>query len=112
MSTTTLPKINFLNEWTPKNFSGIEKAIARHFKGRMVSQNYGCRLTNGNFRHIDEVLGLAYTSSSSYALYCICNVELKYDNTEFNYQFFAISGDSKYYAILWDKDENERIIEL
>jgi hypothetical protein len=112
MSNKTILKVHFLNEWTPKDFTLIQKAIAKHFKGRFVSQSYGLRLTNGNFRHIDEVLGLAYTSSSSFALYGICNVELQYNNTEYNYQFFAISDDHKCYAILWDKDENEKIIKL
>lgn len=102
---------NFLAIWTPADFTGMEKAIARHFKGRVLSTNYGLHTMTGNFKSIDNLLGLAYTSSSSFALYGICNVELKYDN-EYNYQFFAIGKDGKFYAILWDKDENEKIIFL
>jgi hypothetical protein len=111
MSQSTILKVHFLDEWTPKDFTGIEKAITSHFKGRILPSNHGSLYVGHNFRTIDSFLGLAYTSSSSFAMYGICNVELKYDE-QYNYQFFAISGDHKYYAILWDKDENEKIIEL
>lgn len=108
---TTILKVYFKDEWTPKDFTGIEKAIARHFKGKVLHTHKDSFYYAGCFHSLDCILGLAYTSSSSFALYGICNVELKYDET-YNYQFFAISGDNKYYAILWDKDENEKIIEL
>ena len=112
MSNTTILKVHFLAEWTPANFSGMDLAIAKHFKHGVFNTHRGTHfLIGAGIRAIDRLLGLAYTSSSSFAMYSICNVELKYDE-QFNYIGFGISGDSKYYAILWDKDENEKIIEL
>lgn len=112
----TMPKNNhaFLQEWTPSQFKAIEKAISRHFSFKQI------RTLHGNypafymgFKALEEIMGLAYTSSSSYAGYWICNTEVyneKYPG--YYYIGFAISTKGKYYAILWDKDENEIIIPL
>lgn len=111
MNTQTISpeKVDFLNEWSKIDFHGMDKAIATHFRNKVLMTNYGLHTMTGSFRAIDNFLGLAYTSSSSFALYGICNVELKYDD-HYNYQFFAIGKDGNFYAILWDKDENEKII--
>jgi len=62
---------------------------------------------------ISERLGLAYTSSSSYAGYWVCNTEAYNDKFPgYHYIGFALSSDGKGYAILWNEKENEIIIPL
>lgn len=112
--TTTKTNISFIQEWTPAQFKAIEKAISRHFSFKQI------RTLHGNypafymgFKALGEIMGLAYTSSSSYAGYWICNTEVYNDKYPgYNYMGFAISTKGKYYAILWDKNENEIILPL
>ena len=88
-----------LREWNEKQFKEKERKISLRF--------------DSTWESISEGLGLAYTSSSSYAAYWVCNLKLylhKYPS--FYYKCFAIGSNEKYYAVLWDKDENELIIEI
>ena len=88
-----------LREWNDKQFEEMQRKISLHFKRTWES--------------INEELGLAYTSSSSYAAYWVCNLQLyHYKFPSFYYIGFAIDSNEKYYAVLWDKDENELIIEI
>lgn len=114
MQTTTKEKVTFLKEWTPKQFKAIEKKIATHFSGKAMNTLHGkYPAMYLNFVALDDRLGLAYTSSSSYAGYWICNTEVKSNqHPEYKYVGFAIGKDDKYYAVLQDKDENELIVEL
>jgi hypothetical protein len=64
-------KPQFKKEWTPTDFKTVESAIAKHFKGD-YDTHHGPAHLNG-IKSIEKVLGLAYTSSSSYAMYNICN---------------------------------------
>lgn len=90
---------SFLKNWTPEQLKVIEGAISSHFrKGITNCKNW---------------LGLAYTSTSSYAGYWVCNVQIepvKYPNH--SYVGFALTDSLKPYAILWDKDENEILLPL
>jgi len=102
----------FLPEWTTNQFQAIKKAISNYFYCKPISTNKGI-FTTYSFKQLADILGLAYTSTSSYAGYWICNVELKHNTyTDYHYIGFALSTDNKAYAILWDKDENEIIIPL
>ncbi len=104
----------FLQEWTEAQFKAIEKAIAKHFSGQIVTTNKGrYPRTVYTWAAISNLLGLAYTSSSSYAGYWPCNEDAINNHYQTHkYIGFAISEDQKYYAILWDKEENEILIEL
>src|ERR1700748_2182135 len=105
-------KVKFITEWTPEQFKGMQAAIVKHFRKKTIwSINSKGQIVPRTFKGIDEVLGLAYTSSSSCAMYGICNVDIDYNN-HYRYTFFAIGQDGKYYAECWDKDENELIVEL
>lgn len=100
----------FLNEWNESQFKDIEKAIIKHF--HRYSTNEGIKYAR-TWEELDKVLGLAYTSSSSYAMYSICNgIYVHSKHVGFNYTCFAIGEDGKFYAILDDKEENEKIILL
>lgn len=103
--------IKFLQDWSPEDFGFIGRAIVKHFRrtADLAGKIFiGSKLSFGK---IDKELGLAYTSTSSCAMYSICNVDLRYDD-KYRYVFFAIGEDGKCYAELWDKDENVKIIQL
>jgi hypothetical protein len=110
---------SFLLEWSREQFTIVQTAISKHFLGDGIITETTRHLIpklrsyNSIFDCIDRVLGLAYTSSSSYAGYWVCNVTAinpKY--LGYHYTGFALSSDNKAYAILWDKEENEIIIPL
>ncbi len=107
----------FLPEWNSAQFDAMDKAIERHFKGKTLNTHKGeianTSVLDNTFSHLETVLGLAYTSSSSYAGYWICNVTLYLDaDKRWQYSAFAIGTDGKFYATIQDKYENEFIIEL
>ncbi len=111
--TTTLNKPSFLKDWTPAIFTKMQKRISAHFSGKPMST------THGNYPEmylswtaVSDRLGLAYTSSSSYAGYWICNTEVYHDEYPgYKYIGFAMAN-RRPVAILWDKDEKELIITL
>lgn len=118
MTTTTKDtrKITFLNEWTPTQFTAMQRAILNHFKGKTIQThrepvyfpNIGLR-----FNNIDNVLGLAYTSTGIWACYGVCNTSPYFDlHNIYQYSYFVMDQKGKCYAILQDKDENELIISL
>lgn len=105
----------FLNEWNEKQFADIESAIEKHFKNsKLITHKGEIQLSIlDNFKSLENIMGLAYTSSSSYAGYWICNITLYYDkDKKWQYNAFAIGTDGKFYATVQDKYENEFIIEL
>jgi len=105
-------------EWTPAEFKGIEKSIAKHFSQRVflrfsTGQEMKVTRVYNSFTQIDNILGLAYTSSGMFACYGICNVDAHFDEDNiYSYSYFVIGNNDKHYAILQDKDENELTIEL
>lgn len=115
----TQTKVKMLKEWTPSQFKDIEKRISRHFALKVnlyFSDGSGMHLARprNNFKEIDNLLGLAYTSSGIYACYGVCNVAAYFDaDKTYQYSYFTIGEDfSTCYAILTDAEENEICIEL
>jgi hypothetical protein len=102
-------KNTFLNELNELQITGIKKAIVNHFSKKDIITNHGnYPVKYRDFNSLDSIMGFAYTSSSSYAGYWICNTEVEsLFYSGFKYIGFAITSTGKYYAILWDKDENE-----
>lgn len=109
----------FLKEWNIDQFKKMEKAIAGHFSmvdihtatTRYVVPNF--HSIKKRFESVGDILGLAYTSSSSYAGYWVCNIEaVNFKYPGYHYVGFAMDDKNKCFAILWDKDENEIIISL
>lgn len=93
-------------------FKKMDKAILKHFKGRVLRTMHGdCMPTK--FSELDEILGLAYTSSSMYAMYVICNTEAYLDiQQKYTYQIFTITEEGVCVAECWDIEENPIFIEL
>lgn len=105
----------FLNEWNETQCAAIQDAIELHFRNKTLYTHKGKIQLSilDTFDRLDTLLGLAYTSSSSYAGFWICNITLYYGSDEkWQYNAFTIGADGKFYAVLQDKDENEKIILL
>lgn len=107
-------KPDFLQEWNEEQFATIKKRIAQHFSFKPMTTNKGrYPAMYLGWQAIADRLGLAYTSSSSYAGYWACNEDaINNKHQQHRYVGFAISTDGKCYGILWDKDENEIILPL
>ena len=104
----------FVGGISDKQARGLKRAIAAHFSWLTLKTNNGDKsFSFATVGQVDEFLGLAYTSSSSYAGYWVCNVEAENPNIPgFHYVGFTVGTDGGYYAILWDKDENEKILPI
>jgi len=109
---------NFIQEWTPKQFKQVERAIYKHF----LKYTYKWQPTHDkesakefhpfSYQDIDEKLGLAYTSSSAYAGYWVCNGGYMRANDSYHFHAFAINTDGKVIGIVQDENEKEIFIEL
>lgn len=104
----------FLKEWTPDQFKGMEKVISRHFSGKEMKTRHGnYPALFLSFAAVGDRIGLAYTSTSKYAAYWVCNTEVhNWKFPGYHYIGFALGTNRKGYAVLWDKDENEIIIPI
>lgn len=107
----------FKKEWSKTDLSTVKKAIvkylgSRYFESRHSDNKY-CFLNCRTFSDFDNVLGTAYTSSSSYAGLFVCNTDL-YLDTEQKYKLdgFALGNGGFVYAIWSDIDENEIIFPI
>lgn len=107
--------MNFIQEWTPAQFKQVEKAIAKHFRSNVYQ--YGKPgetyrpLIVYTFGQFDAIVGLAYTSTSMCALYGVCNVDLKANDTH-SFRFFAINDAGQVVAVAEDENENPLYIIL
>lgn len=110
-------KMKIKKEWSVNDFKTVEKAIVKFINGRKVEMK-DTRLVNPiwfkcTFKEIDSILGLAYTSSSNYAGYFICNKELYLDEgKEFTINSFVLDSVGYVYAICWNSEEKELVIPI
>ncbi len=103
-------------EFAPKDHAIIERAIFNHLFGEGLKTRTG----NGSKivyiysrEQMENLLGLPYTSTSSFAALWVTNVELdsmKYPG--YSYQGFAITTDGQPVAYLQDYDESPLIINI
>lgn len=108
---------DFLKEWDKKTFKKVERAILNHFQ----AHRYKFQTTHGkdsqrdfnptNFKDIDSVLGLAYTSSDD-AMLTICNSGYLMANDTHRFTAFMVNKLGKVLASVQDAKENEIYIEL
>lgn len=102
----------FLQSWEISQFSKMERRIADHFSDRYILTLHGNYPPgNRSFHELAVIMGFAYTSSSLYAGYWVCNTDV-YDERYpgYHYNVFAIGIDGNYYAVLKDNNENEIVI--
>lgn len=110
MNTT---KVKLIKEWNQLQFKQVEKAITKHFKGKVIKTHENKFYEFKTFKGIDQVLGLAYTSTGLFACYGVCNVAAYFDADDlFQYCYFAIGEDGTIYTIIQDSEENELCIKL
>lgn len=100
-------KTSFLKNWNNKEFKLVESKIKKYLNSRFFENSHGYQ------SNLFDALGLAYTSSSSYAALWVCNIELYFD-CEQKYKFigFALGSGGFVFAICWDEDENEIIFPI
>lgn len=101
----------FKKNWDHAEFMAVEEAILNHFRGNIETLP-GNHIVK-SFKQLDNVLGLAYTSSGRYAIYRICNTAVWLDlEHKFKYEMFCVSEDGRIFAELWDNEENELYIQI
>lgn len=115
-----MDKIQFKQEWSVTDHEYAKKYILSYLKSRRFDSyksesGWGsafCGMTR--FIQFSNALGLAYTSSSSYAGLWACSDHLYLDTQhKFHLVGFAIGEiDFTVYAIWWDEDENEIIFPI
>jgi hypothetical protein len=105
-------KKTFKQDWSDKDFKAMKQALKRSFVMKPLQTKDGQKVCY-TYSQLEELLGLPYTSSSSFAGVWVTNTELHNSlYPSFNYIGFAIAEDGKCYGILWDKEENEIIVKL
>ena len=111
---------DFIKEWKPyaKCYTKVKNAIHRHF----MNNTYQFQATHDpaskkpfkpfTFLKIEETLGLAYTSTSSYAALWVCNGGYLWADPDHYFIGFAINENGQVIAITQDENENELYIAL
>lgn len=107
-----MQKVQFIKHWTDQDFINIQNAIAAYFSNTNLKTHRGEEnIRNVDFESIDQILGLAFTSTGPFACYSICNVET-YHSGKWIFNHFAIGEDGNFYAGLNDFEENEFIVNI
>jgi hypothetical protein len=101
-----------LKEWSEADFKRMKQALKSEYLFKPLHTHHGTQ-TAYTFADLKRILGLPYTSSSNYAGQWVTNTELDADGLPgFHIIGFAISEAGKCVAICWDKDENEKLIQI
>lgn len=100
-------------EWNERDFKAMKQALKHFFLFKGLQTMDGVKVCY-TYADLEELLGLPYTSSSSFAGVWVTNTELKSnDYPTHNYIGFAITEKgNKCCAILWDNEENEILVQL
>lgn len=111
---------NFLQEWQPfdKMYAQVKQAILKHF----TRKHYMWQPTHDEsikrtfqfytFGQLENMLGLPYTSSSSFAALWVTNSGYLWADDTHYFIGFAINTDNEVIAIAHDYEENEIYIKL
>lgn len=107
----------FKKEWDEKELQSAKKSIVKYLGSRYFESHHSegkyCFLNCRTFSQFDNVLGMAYTSSSSYAGLFVCNTELYLDiDRKYKLDGFALGNGGFVYAVWSDSDENEVIFPI
>lgn len=97
---------NLLKEWNEIQTKKVKSAIVEFMRRREGNVRY-------NYDGIDQLLGLAYTSSSSCAGLWICNIAFYMDaERKLSIRGFVLDVSGWVYALCEDKDENQYYIKI
>ena len=102
-------KIELLKDWTPQQFKIVEDAILKYFQRTYLATLHNVPLYSvKTFKDLDNCLGLAFTSTSLFAMYSICNTQVYFDyDKKWDFNCFGLASNSFVYALLYDENENE-----
>lgn len=101
-------------EWDKEGHKIIDRAIVKYMGENSFTFNNGKKPISNHIRDIKDSLGLAYTSSSSYAALWVCSssiVMVKRDR-KYKLQGFALSIKDEPVAVWFDDYENELIVRI
>jgi len=120
MKTNNKVNTNFLKEWQP--FDKLNKMVERKILTHFINNVYNFHATHDKtqlkqfkpvtFSQIDNILGLAYTSTGDYAGLWVCNGGYLQADEDHNFIGFAINTDGEVIAIADDENENSIYIKL
>lgn len=110
-------KINttFKKEWAQSDFLTVENRLLTHLKAK----KYGFIAAHGeqpkpfvpqSRKQVSDLLGLAYTSSSDFAAYWVCNSGYLMADDDHNFIGFAINTDGQVVGIADDENEISKFI--
>lgn len=109
----------FKKDWTDEEFKQVEKAITDHFTNWKNQYKYQRNheekprvFLPRTYKELNNILGLAYTSTSAYAGLWACNGGYLYADATHRFTGFAINTDGEVIAIADDENENEIFIKL
>ena len=108
----------FKPDFSESDFKNIKLAIRKFCLSRKFESMHtkpGWFAFDGlqSYNQISDYLGLAYTSSSSYAGLWACNTELYLDlSRKFKLDGFVAGVDGFFYAVFSDVNEDELIIRI
>ena len=107
-------KAELQTELTDKQIKSLEKSILKHFKENGRFDRFDKMVMIDTVAQMNDFLGLAYTSSSSFAMLSICNTEVFFDlQKKYNYVCFGMDENTlKFVALLHDAEENELYINI
>jgi hypothetical protein len=113
-------KTTLLKEW--QNYSQQEKQIKRKILNLFIGGKYQYQTEHSaprkefkpiTYKQIDDIFGLAYTSTGMFAALWICNGVNIWADDKRKFYGFAIGENGNFYAIAEDEnEENEVIIEM
>lgn len=115
-------ELNLKKEWTDQETEKVEKSIREWLSNLTFSARIRRGINSTEYflpplkteEQMNNLLGLAYTSSSEYAGLWVCNVELivKHDGKRYFVQGFAMDNYGNIYAVCHDKKENDNYITI
>lgn len=96
----------YTKDWNEDQQKEVNNIITNYFAYKTFKdQNNNTIVMSGIFSKIDNILGLAYTSSSSFPMLGICNVNLYLDD---EYYFNYIYIDTNYNVCISLQDDKEQ----
>ena len=97
-------------EWNDDDFKNFKKVAKKFFLSRFFdtnNENNALRYCR-SFKQIDNILGFAYTSTSSVTAMYICGITAYLDaEHKCNIRGIVLGEDGKFYAFCEDEKENE-----
>lgn len=104
---------DFKPEWSPADFKKMEKAITKFFKLKSFETSHGTKHFSATYKSIDQVIGLAYTSSSSYAMLSACNIDVYLvNNKHWRYCHFCMTNAGVPMAAVKNNEEKYQYMPL